>query len=284
MYGADCTTLLGTIPALHPEQPVGLLFVDGHEDTMPLDVSEDGEAANCEIGLLLGLTGRLLRGRLAERLPALEQDELAMLGQRDAAWRRQFNVGSLRDAGVWRRDWREVAAAPETAGAQAAEHLQQGTRRWWLHVDLDVLDPEEFPAQGLPDVDDEPDGLTWGQLTAAVTAAVTRGGCLGMSVAIYDPDQDPDRSDAHRILRFFSDVIDAAPTAMSGWGTSKRELLRPLGLRGARLSTGERRGSALPWPGCRRSLCCTSGDGGRASYRGRTSRSVRRRARLAMAG
>lgn len=39
---------------------MALLFVDGHEDTMPLDVSEDGEAANTEIGLLLELTGRLL--------------------------------------------------------------------------------------------------------------------------------------------------------------------------------------------------------------------------------
>ncbi|SDT07087.1 arginase [Brevibacterium sandarakinum] len=215
VYGADCTTLLGTIPALHREQPVGLLFVDGHEDTMPLDVSEDGEAANSEIGLLLGLTGRLLCGRLAERLPALERDELAMLGPRDAAWRKQFNVGSLRDVGVWMRDWREVAAEPETAGARAVTYLQQGPRRWWLHVDLDVLDPDVFSAQGLPDVDDEPDGLTWHQLTAAVCAAVARGGCLGMSVAIYDPDQDPDRSDAPRILRFLSDAIAAVPAAMS---------------------------------------------------------------------
>jgi arginase len=36
---------------------------------MPLDSSEDGEAANTELGLLLGLTGRLLSGPLAERLP-----------------------------------------------------------------------------------------------------------------------------------------------------------------------------------------------------------------------
>lgn len=215
VYGADCTTLLGTVPALREARPVGLLFVDGHEDTMPLDVSEDGEAANSEIGLLLGLTGRLLRGRLAERLPGLGQSELAMLGQRDAGWRQQFNVASLRDSGVWMRDWREVAAEPETAGAQAATYLQRGTRRWWLHVDLDVLDPEEFHAQGLPDVEDEPNGLTWDQLTAAVTAAVARGGCLGMSVAIYDPDQDRNRSGAHRILRLLSDVMAAAPAETS---------------------------------------------------------------------
>ena len=65
-----------------------------------------------------------MRGRLAERLPALGRGELAMLGQRDAEWRRKFNVASLRDAGVWMRDWREVAAEPEATGAQAATQLQ----------------------------------------------------------------------------------------------------------------------------------------------------------------
>lgn len=214
VFGGDCSTLLGTVPALREEKPVGLLFVDGHEDTMPLDVSEDGEAANSEIGLLLGLTGHLMRGRLAERMPALGRDELVMLGMRDLEWRRQFNVGSLRDVGVWMRDWRELAAAPQASGAAAADYLRQGRERWWLHVDLDVLDPEEFPAQGLPDIEDEPNGLTWDQLTRALTAAVERGGCLGMSVAIYDPDQDPDRSGARRVLRFLTDIMAALPATM----------------------------------------------------------------------
>ena len=59
-----------------PPSDGGLVFVDGHEDTMPLDVSEDGEAANTEVGLLLGLTGRLLRGPLARRRGALAADRL----------------------------------------------------------------------------------------------------------------------------------------------------------------------------------------------------------------
>ena len=209
VFGADCSTLLGTIPALRATGPVGLVFVDGHEDTIPLDVSEDGEAANTEIGLLLGLTGRLLRGRLTKMLPALEPGELAVLGPRDEAWRRQFNVGSLRDTGVWLLDWREVADDP--AGSGAAAHLRRKVDRWWLHVDLDVLDPYELPAQGLPNYPDEPGGLTWAQLTETLTVAVARGGCLGMSVAIYDPDQDPDRTGARRIVRLITDVMAARP-------------------------------------------------------------------------
>jgi arginase len=179
---------------------VALVFVDGHEDTMPLDVSEDGEAANAEIGLLLGLTGRLVKGPLRERLPALRPDLLAMLGPRDRSWRRSFNVGSLRDSGIQLSTVDEVAAAPSRAGRRAVEQVRQRSDRWWLHVDLDVLDPKEFRAQGLPDVEDEPEGLTWTQLTELLTATVELGGCVGWSVVIYDPEQDPHRSDARRIV------------------------------------------------------------------------------------
>ena len=84
--------------------------------------------------------------------------------------------------------------------------------RWWLHVDLDVLDPVELPAQGIPGVEDESDGLTWPQLTRLLTTAVATGGCVGWSMAIYDPDQDPDRSSAARIVELVEAVASALPT------------------------------------------------------------------------
>jgi len=202
LHGGDCTTLLGSVPALGG----GLVFVDGHEDTMPLDVSEDGEAANTEVGLLLGLTGRLIKGPLARRRGALAADRLAMLGQRDHGWRRQFNIGSLRDHGVWLRNLDEVAADPAGTARAAVQHVMSAAKRWWLHVDLDVLDPMEFPAQGLPDVADEPGGLTRTQLAALLSAATGAGGCAGLSMAIYDPDQDPDRSGARYIVELVGAV------------------------------------------------------------------------------
>jgi hypothetical protein len=106
VYGGDCAALLGIVAGLRDHAgSVGLVFVDGHEDTMPLDVSEDGEAANTELGLLLGLTGRLMTGPLAEALPALRPDLVSVLGPRDEEWRRRFNVGSLANAGSGSRRW-----------------------------------------------------------------------------------------------------------------------------------------------------------------------------------
>jgi arginase len=208
VYGGDCSTLLGIVTGLRDHVgDVGLVFVDGHEDTMPLDVSEDGEAANTEIGLLLGLTGRRLTGSLGERLPALRPELLAVLGPRDEAWRRQFNVGTLRDYGVWLAPLAEVADDPTGTGHRAIEQLAQHVNRWWLHIDLDVLDPLEFAAQGLPDVEDEPGGLTWDQLTDLVRAMLDSGSCVGASIAIYDPDQDEDRTGAGQIVTFVRTIV-----------------------------------------------------------------------------
>ncbi|SFT91374.1 Arginase family protein [Geodermatophilus amargosae] len=178
----------------------GLVFVDGHEDAVPLDVSEDGEAANTEVGLLLGLTGRLLTGPLARRRGVLDPAALAVLGTRDRDWRARFAVGSLRDAGVWLRDVDEVAAVPRVAGRDAAEHVAGAAPRWWLHVDLDVLDPVVFPAQGLPGVPDDPGGLRWDGLTDLL-GTLEVPGCAGWSVAVHDPEQDPDGTCGRDVVR-----------------------------------------------------------------------------------
>lgn len=209
VYGGDCSSLFGVVTGLRDHVgDVGLVFVDGHEDTMPLDVSEDGEAANTEIGLLLGLTGRLLAGGLGDRLPALRPEQLIVLGPRDDAWRRRFNVGTLADSGVWLAPLAEVADDPAGAGRAAMAELAADVDRWWLHIDLDVLDPLEFPAQGLPDVADEPGGLTWDQLTDLVVSLFgSRAHCVGASLAIYDPDQDHDRTDAANIVQFVRNAL-----------------------------------------------------------------------------
>ncbi len=128
--GADCSALLGIVAGLPAGS--GLVFVDGHEDTMPLDVSEDGEAANMEIGLLLGLTGGLAPPRLRERVARLEPGSLALLGPRDRRWREQFNVGSLRERALWQRDVDEIAADPaagRTRGGRARRRPVLAARR-----------------------------------------------------------------------------------------------------------------------------------------------------------
>ncbi|WP_167041133.1 arginase family protein [Salinibacterium sp. ZJ454] len=200
VIGGDCSALLGIMAAVHGQPGgVGLLVLDGHEDTMPLDVSEDGEAANVEIGLLLGLTGRTMSGPLAGLVPTLAPQRLAMLGARDDSWRRRFNVASVAGLGAYARDATAVALEPEHIAHEAAAFVTRTSQSWWLHVDLDVLDPEHFPAQRVPGAPDEPGGLTPDQLAAVMVSAAQHPGLAGLSIAIYDPDQDVDGAGARTI-------------------------------------------------------------------------------------
>jgi arginase len=101
-----------------------------------------------------------------------------------------------------------VADDPVAAGREAITELAGVVDRWWLHIDLDVLDPVAFPSQGLPDVDDEPGGLTWDQLTDLVVSLFgSPAHCVGASLAIYDADQDEGYKDAAKIVNFVRNAL-----------------------------------------------------------------------------
>jgi|1186.fasta_scaffold03477_3 arginase len=209
VYGGDCSTLLGAVPALVDVTGVaGLLFLDGHEDATPMELSTTGEVANMEIAILLGLTGKdLLPSRLRSASGILAAPQLAMLGPRDAAFRDELGVPSIRDR-VWFRSADEVAADPEGQVALAAAHLSATTAYWWLHVDLDVLSTSAFGSCGAPGEPALAGGLTWPQLTEAVRAAVREPGCRGWSVGVYNPDLDQDARDARAIVTMVSQALD----------------------------------------------------------------------------
>ncbi|WP_157156767.1 arginase family protein [Diaminobutyricimonas sp. LJ205] len=210
VIGGDCSALLGIMAGVGGQSGgVGLLVLDGHEDTIPLDVSEDGEAANVEIGLLLGVTGRTMSGPLAELVPTLAPQRLAMIGARDDSWRRRFNVASVEGLGAYARGALAAALAPEHVGREAAAFVTGAGNSWWLHVDLDVLDPEQFPAQRVPGTQDEPGGLTPDQLVGVMVSAARHPGLIGVSLAIYDPDQDVDGAGAQTINLLVREVAVA---------------------------------------------------------------------------
>jgi arginase len=162
-----------------------------------------------EIALLLGLTGEQAPQSLRDRLPALTPGALAMLGPRDDLFRQAANVPTVADR-VWLRSADEVAADPARYARQAVEHVRAYVPRWWLHVDLDVLARSEFAACGAPGEVMLAGGLTWQQLTEVSVSAVKSGGCAGWSVSIYNPDLDPDRSAARRIVEFVARVAPSA--------------------------------------------------------------------------
>jgi arginase len=205
VVAGDCPILLAGLEAIHRSRGrPGLMFVDGHEDAWAPSSSPTGEASDCEMGLALGDSP--LPDGLAFRHPAVAGGDTAFLGPRD----RQ----EILDAG-WRSvadrvpfvDGPTLAASPiRRITSEHAERLRDATDGWWIHIDLDVLSTEALPAVDYP----QPGGLAWRQLDELTDAAIRAGGCLGASVAIYNPDLDPDGTGARGIAEFGAGVAAAA--------------------------------------------------------------------------
>jgi arginase len=216
MYGGDCSVLLGAVPAVRDVYgTAGLVFVDGHEDATTMEQSTTGEAANMEIALLLGMTGQRAPEAMRSRLPALHPEAIAMLGQRDANYRREIGVASIADR-VRLHGADDLRRAPERIAAQAAAQVAGRGSGWWLHVDLDVLDGKEFRACGAAGDPSMPQGLTWVELTEVTRTVLQTDGCRGWSIGVYNPDLDPDGGEAQQIVAYLVEV-----TGHSGPETSR---------------------------------------------------------------
>jgi arginase len=201
LLGGDCPVMLGALAALQHEQDrPGLLFVDGHEDAWPPFASPTGEAADCELGLALGLFAAVLDPRLRGVLPRIRAGDVIAIGPRDDADLAAAGVPTL--AGQLRALIRP-AEFHAVKGAAAAATLPTP---WWLHTDLDVLASTELAAVDYP----QPGGLTWKQLSEITSAALASEGCAGWSVCIYNPDLDPGREGADAIIRYLTKAIASA--------------------------------------------------------------------------
>ncbi|GAA1534402.1 hypothetical protein GCM10009762_05850 [Dermacoccus barathri] len=77
-------------------------------------------------------------------------------------------------------------AHPQSTLADIVDRTaHDGLDGFWVHVDVDVLDPDHMPAVDSPD----PGGISPALLSEALDALWPRA--VGMTVGILDPDLDP---------------------------------------------------------------------------------------------
>lgn len=205
VVGGDCPILLGCLRgALQHTGGVGLLFVDGHEDAWPPNLSRTGEAADMELGFALGMYTGELGEEARALLPVLDPRDVVMLGPRDRGEIEEGNGTSLQGT-VELHPWDELRRSRHNRVATAAaSYLHRRIGPWWLHVDLDVLSTEALSA-----VDYRQDGgLSWAELEAMTNAAMAVPGCLGWDVTIYNPELDAEGAHAHRITDYIKGATE----------------------------------------------------------------------------
>jgi arginase len=208
VVGGDCTVLVGALAAAKERLGrVGLAFVDGHLDFFGGETSPSGEAADMDLAFVTGYGPEGLVD-LAGPPPIAKPGDVVVMG-----YRADPEEGGPRETDLVDERVQLVEAPaikrgdPERLGCYVAERLEAQAGRFWVHFDVDVIDQEEMPAVTYP----LPDGLGWEHAEALLRPLVRSRRLVGLSVADFVPDKDPDGRYARRLVDLIAGLFTPPP-------------------------------------------------------------------------
>jgi arginase len=210
VLGGDCSILLGAALAMRrmatrDELPYGLVYVDGHSDFRhPGNASYVGAAAGEDLALATG-RGQPDLTDIEGLRPYFQDEHVVLLGIRAQD---DYRL-DLQAAGLAFRAVPQVRGEGAGRTAQWAREQLSDCIGYWVHVDVDVLDPAVMPAVDAPD----DGGIAYAELELLIAGLVSTPDCLGLEVTVFDPDYDPDGTYARELV---SSLVTGLAPLLSG--------------------------------------------------------------------
>ncbi|UOE42790.1 arginase family protein [Agromyces larvae] len=199
VVGGDCSLALGPLLALRRRGRYGLVYLDGHGDFRHPGNSDGadtlgGETLAAAVGLHLDAIADL-----EGRRPFVRPGDVVQVGCRDD----DDDIDELRAVLGGVVPAAEILAdgAAAVAGRVLDVVAAEGLDGFWVHVDVDVLDPRWMPAV------DSPDPVGIDPSTLAGLLALLAPHAVGADLAIYDPDLDPTGEHALTIVAVARDGL-----------------------------------------------------------------------------
>lgn len=206
VLGGCCALVPGALAGVRDAAGrVGLASVDGHVDVYDGRTSPTGEGADMPLAVALGFGPD--RWVEAAGGPSLTPGEGVVLGARDpeeAVDVEKLLEGDLADLLVLSPDDLRAQGLQE-AGTLAAARLADGPGRFWIHLDVDVLDEAAMPATDYL----MPGGLQWEELGELLPPLCSSPALAGMSIGCLNPEKDPDGRLTHRTCDLVAGALGA---------------------------------------------------------------------------
>ncbi|EOD70214.1 arginase family protein [Amycolatopsis vancoresmycina] len=191
VLGGDCSISLGAMLALRRAGRYGIAYLDGHDDFRHLGVADHvGAAAGEDLAIMTG-RGEPGLADIDGLRPYVRDEDVLVLGVRSA------ESAHLRAAGI-----AHVTSESMMASGWAPSSPFEGLDGFWVHVDIDVLDPAYVSAVDSPD----PGGLDPDTLVSVLRQLLARPGAAGFELTVFDPDLDPDGHQAALV----ADILERA--------------------------------------------------------------------------
>ena len=204
VLGGCCTLLPGALAGARDALgSVGLAYLDGHLDLYDGRTSPTGEPADMSISVVTGLGPQAWSAQV--EAPVVAPGRLVLLGPRDREEAASLGSALPEQLGLSAEltPTRLRSYGGAVAGRDAHDRLTDSDGRYWVHLDVDVLDELEFPATDYL----MPAGLTLVELADVLKPLVRSEGLVGFSLACYNPQKDPEQRSAQHLVEMFADVF-----------------------------------------------------------------------------
>jgi arginase len=209
VLGGDCAQVIGLLTgARRYYKNVNLFWMDRDADLNTPASTPSGRIDGMVVAHVIG-RGAPELVRFWGESPLVREPDVLLFGiERLDPPEREFLAKSPMRS-VSATDVRKKGAAASTRDALA--HLHTDAREFVLHFDSDVIAQEEFAAVNVPGSG----GLSFDEVRQSLREVLSQKTLIGLDVAQYNPDRDPDGSGARKLVDLLVDGLTARLQALA---------------------------------------------------------------------
>jgi arginase len=209
VLGGDCAQSIGLLTgARRYYKHINLLWFDRDADLNTPASTPSGRIDGMVVAHIIG-RGAPELVRFWGETPLVREPDVTLFGitRLDPPEQEFLSKSPLRHVSA-----EDIAAkGAGTAATEALTLAHADTREFVLHVDLDVIAQEDFPPVNVP----ASGGLSLEDVRSALREFARGNNLLGLDVAQYNPDKDPDGTNAKKVVDLIVDALSARLEAPS---------------------------------------------------------------------
>ena len=184
VLSGNCNTSVGTIAGANPEG-LGVVWLDGHADFNTPETTKTGFSDNMGLAIAVGNCWNAMAAGVPGFVPVAEKN-VVLAGAREIEPGESRRL-SASEVTVFETD--SIGREGLRAFEEALDRIRSSVGRVYVHLDMDVLDPEEA---GRANEFAPEDGLGVRELEAALGMVRDRFAIAAAGIASYDPTCDGD--------------------------------------------------------------------------------------------
>jgi len=201
VLGGDCAQVIGLLTAARRYyKHINVLWFDRDADLNTPASTPSGRIDGMVLAHVIG-KGAPELVRFWGEPPIVREPDASLFGlaRLDPPEQEFLSKSPLRHAGA-----ADIQAKGAGAAArEALAHMHAEAREFVLHLDLDVIAEEDLPAVNVPGSG----GLRFEDVSQALGEFVAHKNLLGLVVAQYNPDKDPQGGGAQRIVDLLAEAL-----------------------------------------------------------------------------